>query len=77
MEGAWERVFDILEKLEGEQMEIGNHKRVMEYDGAYRCGECKAKWGALPGYPKMPEECETTAADRSTPDVTEGTSNES
>lgn len=34
-----------------------NHKRVFEYDGAFKCLDCEARWGAFPGKPKMPEEC--------------------
>lgn len=33
------------------------HARVFEYDGAFQCLVCKAKWGVLPGNPKMPERC--------------------
>ena len=36
---------------------IGNHARVWQYDGAYKCLDCQAQWGALPGHPKMPENC--------------------
>lgn len=39
--------------------QIGNHKRVWEYDGAYRCLDCKAQWGALTGHPTMPELCKS------------------
>ena len=39
---------------------IGNHARVFEYDGAYKCMECQAQWGALTGKPQMPERCEST-----------------
>ena len=27
------------------------HKRVHEYDGAHKCLDCGAQWGALPGHP--------------------------
>jgi hypothetical protein len=33
------------------------HKRVYEYDGAFKCLDCRAKWGALPGKPTMPPTC--------------------
>lgn len=33
------------------------HRRVTEYDGAYWCLDCGAKWGALPGKPQMPARC--------------------
>ena len=37
--------------------EVGNHKRVYEYDGAFKCLDCQTMWGALPNRPKMPDEC--------------------
>lgn len=33
------------------------HLRVFEYDGSYKCLDCRKAWGALPGAPKMPGEC--------------------
>lgn len=39
-------------------MIVGTHKEVWEYDGAFGCLKCKRKWGALPGKPVMPENCE-------------------
>ena len=39
--------------------EIGNHKNVTEYDGAFHCCDCHAEWGALTGAPYTPPmECE-------------------
>lgn len=38
------------------------HHRVYEYDGAFRCLNCKAQWGALPGKPTMPERCAPEAS---------------
>ena len=35
------------------------HARVFEYDGAYECLACKARWGAFPGRPVMPDKCST------------------
>ncbi len=35
----------------------GNHMDVFHYDGAYKCLKCGKTWGALPGYPTMPEIC--------------------
>lgn len=40
------------------------HKRVFEYDGAFRCLDCGAEWGALPGHPVMPERCDRKPADQ-------------
>lgn len=37
---------------------IDGHLRVWEYDGAYKCLDCQAQWGALTGHPTMPELCE-------------------
>lgn len=42
---------------EREAMKIGAHERVTEYDGAYWCTVCSAKWGALTGHPAMPDTC--------------------
>jgi len=36
----------------------GKHKKVAEYDGAYKCLDCQRSWGALPGHPVMPTFCE-------------------
>ena len=36
---------------------IGQHKRVFEYDGAFKCLDCQAGWGALRGAAPMPAEC--------------------
>lgn len=33
------------------------HKRVFDYDGSFRCLDCGAQWGALPGNPVEPTEC--------------------
>jgi hypothetical protein len=33
------------------------HKSIHEYDGAFKCLNCGAKWGALPGNPVMPLVC--------------------
>ena len=49
------------------------HKRVHEYDGAHKCLDCGAQWGALPGHPKEPEHCAALAQPVSVPD---GRSNE-
>jgi hypothetical protein len=38
-------------------LKVENHKRVSEYDGAYKCLDCKSEWGALQGNPEMPREC--------------------
>lgn len=38
------------------------HKNVMEYDGAFVCMDCDAKWGALPGRPEMPRICYASKA---------------
>lgn len=40
-------------------MSRGNHKRIWEYEGAFKCLDCQAKWGALSGRPTMPEVCDT------------------
>lgn len=37
------------------------HSRVSEYDGAFRCIDCLAQWGALPGEPVMPSVCDVEA----------------
>lgn len=34
------------------------HQRVVEYDGAFRCLDCGAMWGAVPGRPTEPETCQ-------------------
>lgn len=39
---------------------MSEHARVYEYDGALRCHDCDAAWGALPGNPTMPETCRRT-----------------
>ena len=39
-------------------MQIGPHKHVVEYDGAFSCGDCWEQWGALPGDPVAPSVCE-------------------
>lgn len=44
------------------------HERVCEYDGAFRCLDCGAKWGALPGRPVMPALC----LDRKSPAIATG-----
>jgi len=46
---------------------IGNHARVWEYDGAHKCMECHAQWGALPGHPQMPERCDEKPHEARTP----------
>ena len=39
-------------------IEHGNHKRVWEYDGAFKCLDCQSKWGALPNaLPAPPIAC--------------------
>jgi hypothetical protein len=38
------------------QANDGPHKS-WEYDGAFWCTDCGARWGALPGKPEMPAEC--------------------
>src|ERR1035437_7858466 len=42
-------------------MIVGKHQRVFEYDGAFKCLTCKAKWGAFGGeYPLIaPFSCES------------------
>lgn len=42
-------------------MIVGNHKTVMEYDGAFKCAECCKSWGALPGDPQEPKHCNKEA----------------
>jgi hypothetical protein len=39
----------------------GPHGRVFEYDGAMKCLDCHAEWGALPGHPLMPVVCQSAA----------------
>ena len=39
-------------------MIVNNHKKVSKYDGSFKCLHCGARWGALPGHPKMPELCD-------------------
>ncbi len=42
-------------------MIVGNHNNVCEYDGAYKCLDCKATWGALMDAPRDPPiECKQT-----------------
>ncbi len=41
--------------------EIGPHRHVFEYDGSFNCLDCKGRWGAFPGNPVMPEECNAPA----------------
>lgn len=36
---------------------MGKHRNVNEYDGAYKCLDCQAQWGEIPGHPEMPDEC--------------------
>lgn len=36
---------------------VGPHRRMWEYDGAYKCLDCQAKWGVLDGQPSMPLIC--------------------
>jgi len=36
----------------------GPHQRVWEYDGAFKCMDCKAQWGCLGGNPQIPATCE-------------------
>jgi len=33
------------------------HLPVFEYDGAFKCFDCGATWGALPDHPEMPATC--------------------
>ena len=40
---------------------VGPHKRVFEYDGSYKCLDCKGKWGAFDGRPSMPLACGVAA----------------
>lgn len=35
--------------------------RPVEYDGAYKCIDCGAMWGALPGHPNEPKTCNVAA----------------
>ena len=45
-------------------MIVGNHARVWEYDGAFKCLDCQVHWGALPGHPQMPENCVCSESDQ-------------
>lgn len=40
------------------------HRRVLKYDGSFRCFDCRQSWGALPGNPVMPATCELPASER-------------
>jgi hypothetical protein len=46
------------------QNDVGKHKDVFEYDGAFKCISCQKSWGALPGNPVQPEECKLSPTDR-------------
>lgn len=35
------------------------HPKVFEYDGAFRCTACGKWWGALPGNPTEPDQCDS------------------
>ena len=39
-------------------VDFGHHVRVFDYDGAMRCFDCEAQWGALPDKSVMPAVCE-------------------
>jgi hypothetical protein len=41
---------EVLEK----EPDFGPHKRVFEYDGAFKCLNCHSSWGALSGAPRTP-----------------------
>lgn len=43
--------------------QLGPHKNVAEYDGAFMCLDCKNRWGALPGHPEAPETCSSLNSD--------------
>lgn len=40
------------------------HKNVHEYGDAFKCLDCGAQWGALPGLPRMPPVCNQHTDDR-------------
>ena len=43
-----------------EDRDDGPHKRVFEYDGAFKCLDCNSGWGALSGAPRTPPDLCTT-----------------
>lgn len=48
------------------------HKRVFEYDSAFRCLDCGSEWGALPGKPLEPATCQREPTPQPVPVLPEG-----